>query len=232
MLIASRLKILRSRIDEACSTAGRDPATVSLLAVSKLHSAALIKEAFQAGQILFAENYVQEAVDKMEELANLKLSWHFIGRIQSNKVKFLGGGRFLVIQSVDRASIASALHRLVPEGQTQDIFLQFNVAAESTKGGIIDELDLENLFTFVVDECPSLRVLGLMVMPPLDQPPRPHFAKARELLKRLRRSPRLGTHPMNQLSMGTSADFTEAILEGSTCVRIGTEIFGQRGEIL
>jgi pyridoxal phosphate enzyme (YggS family) len=213
---------------EACTACGRDPDSVRILAVSKLHPLSLVREAVACGQSDFAENYVQEAVDKIDESAGLPLHWHFIGRIQSNKVKFLGGGRFAAIHSIDRASIAEALNTLTPVGTRQDIFLQFNVAAEVTKGGVVEELDLENLFHFVVEHCPRLRVLGLMVMPPLDQSPRPYFARARAFLGRLRGVQVQGLHPLDQLSMGTSSDYAEAIAEGATWIRIGTEIFGER----
>jgi pyridoxal phosphate enzyme (YggS family) len=228
-LIAANLKNLQTRIREACLACGRDPDSVKLLAVSKLHPLSAVRAAFAIGQRDFAENYVQEAVDKMAEAGDLTdLRWHFIGRIQSNKVKFLGGGRFAAIHSIDRASIAEALNHLTLEGTRQDIFLQFNVAAEPTKGGIVEELELENLFHFIVEHCPRLRILGLMVMPPLDRPPRAYFARARTFLLRLRGTQVQALHPLDQLSMGTSRDFAEAIAEGATWIRIGTEIFGER----
>ena len=228
MSVAERLKQLKSRVHECCLICGRDPATVRLLAVSKLHLFSSVREAAAVGQVDFAENYVQEALGKMEEAADLKVRWHFIGRIQSNKERALAGAGFAAIHSIDRASIAEALNALVPDGQRQDIFLQFNAGAELSKGGVVEELDLENLFHFVVEHCLRLRVLGLMVMPPLGQPSRPFFARARTLQARLRGMQVQDLHPMDQLSMGTSHDFAEAIAEGATWLRIGTDIFGQR----
>ena len=228
-MVAARLKNLRERIFEACLVCGRDPGSVQLLAVSKLHPLSLVHAAYREGQRDFAENYVQEALDKiLESTANLPgARWHFIGRIQSNKVKPLAN-RFAAIHSIERASIAEALNALTPEGLRQDIFLQFNVAAEATKGGVVEELDLEKLFHCIVERCPRLRVLGLMVMPPLDQPSRPYFARARTFLARLRGTQVQGFHPLDQLSMGTSGDYAEAIAEGATWIRIGSEIFGER----
>lgn len=230
--VAERLQILKVRIDQACVKACRAPDSVRLLAVSKLQSGQKIRAALNAGQSDFAENYIQEALLKQTELVDLPLHWHFIGRIQSNKVKRLVG-KFSVIHSVDRLSIAEALNRLsVKQNLVQDIFLQFNVANESSKGGMT-EPELEDLLT-AIENCANLRVLGLMVMPPLTADPelvRRHFVQARTVLAKLRA--KFGSrHPLTQLSMGTSADFEVAISEGSTWIRIGTDVFGPREEIV
>jgi hypothetical protein len=225
--VGARLKNLRLRVQEACVASGRAPESVRILAVSKLHSRAAIRAAYDEGQRDFAENYVQEAVDKLDQLASLPVRWHFIGRIQSNKVKFLGGRRFAAIHSVDRVSVAEALNRVAHPDGGQDIFLQFNAAGEASKGGG-DERVIEELAQFVNEKCPRLRVLGLMCMPPLDQPARPFFAQTRALQARLKT--KFPTQPLDQLSMGTSADFSEAIAEGATWIRIGSEIFGPREE--
>ena len=228
MSVAERLNQLNLKIHEACERAGRDRSSVRLLAVSKLHSANLILKAVAWGQLEFAENYVQEALVKQAELHDAKLSWHFIGRIQSNKVKALAAADFNAIHSVDRIEVLEALNKAC--SRRQDIFLQYNVAAEATKGGAGSETELEDLLT-AAKNCANLRVLGLMVMPPLESSAdesRAHFRKAREILSKLRGKFGGEEHPLNELSMGTSSDFAEAIAEGATIIRIGTEIFGPR----
>jgi pyridoxal phosphate enzyme (YggS family) len=233
--VAERLQNLNSRVLETCRRSGRAPESVRVLAVSKAQSLAKIRSAYDSGQREFAENYAQEAVEKLEQLANLPVQWHFIGRIQSNKVKFLAG-RFWAIHSVDRYSIAQALDKQCEAlGRVQNIFLQFNVAGEATKGGAA-EADLENLFNALLGFA-HLRVLGLMVMPPLELEPeaaRGCFALARRKLEELRAglsADALRQHPCAELSMGTSHDFEQAIEEGATWIRVGSEIFGPRVEV-
>ncbi len=227
--VASRLHQVKQRIETACLRAGRSLSDVNLLAVSKLHSPELILQAAEWGQFDFAENYVQEVVFKQEQIADPRVRWHFIGRIQSNKVKMLQN-RFSIIHSVDRFSIAHHLDKLSAP-KVQDIFIQFNVAQEISKAGV-SELELENLVRGV-SACANLRILGLMVMPPpsdVAEDSRTHFREARATLQRLRQTltNELARHPFNQLSMGTSHDFEVAIEEGANWVRIGTDIFGAR----
>lgn len=216
--VADNLNRIRERVESVCRRAGRDPASVRILAVSKAQPIPKIRAAYEAGQKFFAENYVQEAMQKLEQLQSLPVEWHFIGRIQSNKVKFLAG-KFTVIHSVDRTSTAARLNSLSP-GRVQDIFLQYNVAGEESKGGG-GEREVEEMAERAA-EWPNLRVRGLMVMPPLFDNPedaRPFFKKARALAEKLR---------LNELSMGTSSDFEVAIEEGATWIRVGTQIFGER----
>lgn len=227
--VGERLEQVKSRVRSACAAHGRDPASVHVLAVSKLHDIHAIRAAYDHGQRDFAENYAQEALGKLDQLASLPVAWHFIGRIQTNKLKLLAN-RFAVIHSVDRLEVAEKLNALTRE--RQDIFLQFNVAAESSKGGA-DEAGLRALAAAVVSQCPRLRLRGVMVMPPLDQPARPFFARARELTAEIRATFDASSavaHPFDELSMGTSADFEDAIAEGATWIRIGTDIFGPREE--
>jgi pyridoxal phosphate enzyme (YggS family) len=227
--VGDRLKKLKARVEKACVTAGRDPSSVRILAVSKLQSLGKIREAFEEGQKDFAENYAQEALEKIDQLHSMPVDWHFIGRIQSNKVKMLAGGRFRFIHSVDRESVAEALNKLSMRAR-QDVFLQFNVAGEASKAGA-NESGLEQLVKFVAEKCPNLCARGLMVMPPLDSAARGHFRRAREVLAKVRAGltpQQLSQHPLNDLSMGTSADFEDAILEGATWIRVGTDIFGAR----
>ncbi|MGE0527824.1 MAG: YggS family pyridoxal phosphate-dependent enzyme [Bdellovibrionales bacterium] len=226
------MKRLRERVHAACRRSGRPEDAVQILAVSKYQSLNKIREAFDCGQRDFAENYVQEALYKQEQLYAMPVNWHFIGRIQSNKVKFLAG-RFSKIHSVDRGSIVETLHRLAPQ-RPQQIFLQFNAANESTKAGA-DEIEIENLMNFILER-DHIRTLGLMVMPPPTDTPatvRPYFMRARKLMERLRAqlTPEMRErHPLNELSMGTSQDYEVAIEEGSTWIRVGTDVFGPREE--
>lgn len=213
--VGERLQKINSRIASACGRAGRKPESVRVLAVSKLQSIAKIREAYECGQKFFAENYFQEAKAKQEQLVNLPLEWHFIGRIQSNKAKLIAG-RFALIHSVDRVAIVEALAKT---GVAQDILLQYNVAGEASKGGAAEE-ELESMLAAARGT--KLRVRGLMVMPPLTQNAdanRPLFksayAKARAL-------------GLDELSMGTSQDFEVAVEEGATWIRIGTDVFGPR----
>jgi pyridoxal phosphate enzyme (YggS family) len=225
--VAERLQNLNQRIEKACAANRRKPNSVRLLAVSKLQDAGKIREAFITGQTDFAENYIQEALAKRAELGDLRaLRWHFIGRIQSNKVKQLAG-HFHAIHSIDRVEIARSLDRACRAlGQVQDIFLQINLAGEASKGGAgLDQLEH---FLTEAGKCENLRVLGLMVMPPLENS-RTYFQQAHELLRE-KRGLLSERHPFNELSMGTSQDFAEAIAAGATWVRIGSEIFGPREE--
>lgn len=229
MSIAQNLNEIEKKIGEACARSGRTRASVKLLAVSKLQSIEKIREAYEWGQRAFAENYAQEAISKQELLADLKdISWHFIGRIQSNKVKMLAG-RFAVIHSVESLKIADFFNRTE---ERQDILLQFNVAHEASKGGL-EEKNLFSMCEALVNH-QNIRLLGLMVMPPLvanAEEVRPYFRKAAEVLQRIRDKvgPEvLSRHPLTELSMGTSQDFMVAIEEGATWIRLGTNIFGSR----
>ncbi len=217
--IAANLEKINSRIAEACRRAGRSAESVRLLAVSKGQRVEKIRAAYDAGHRSFAENYVQESLDKFSQLENLAIAWHFIGRIQSNKVKALAG-RFRVIHSVDRLSIAKAID--AASTKPQEVFLQYNVADEVSKGGGREKDVIE--LAKAVSAMKNLRVTGIMVMPPLFENPeeaRPFFRKARDLA---------GSFGFRELSMGTSHDFEVAIEEGATWVRVGTDIFGPRGE--
>ena len=229
--VAARLKNLTARVEAACERSGRALSSVQILAVSKKHTLEAVRAAVLCEQRDFAENYVQEAIEKVGQASDLSVRWHFIGRIQSNKVKQLVG-KFYAIHSVDRVEILRLLNQTcASQASTQNIFLQFNVAAEASKGGV-SEVALTELCAEAL-ACSHLRVLGLMVMPPLREDPedsRRDFAHAREVLRGLREVHvhQLEQHPLDQLSMGTSQDFEVAIEEGSTWIRVGTDIFGPR----
>lgn len=232
MSIAKNLQLVRQKIKAAANECGRDPHSVKLLAVSKTHPVTLILEAYQEGQRLFGENYVQESLEKIEKLSAQKMDWHFIGRLQSNKVKQVVG-KFKLIHSVDRESLAKIIsEKALAVGIVQPVLLQVNLADEGTKGGTSAAESVELAKKMMT--LPGLSLEGLMAMPPIDAPAeisRGYFRKLKEILAEIRQNSSaedLQRHTLNELSMGTSGDFKEAISEGATIVRIGTEIFGQR----
>ncbi|VXA96048.1 putative enzyme [Pseudomonas sp. 8AS] len=220
--IAENIAKVRERIREAAQASQRDLATIGLLAVSKTKPAAAIREAHAAGVRDFGENYLQEALGKQLELADLDLTWHFIGPIQSNKTKAIAE-HFAWVHSVDRLKIAERLAAQRPAGLPPlNICLQVNVSGEASKSGCTpDELPA---LAQAVTQLPQLRLRGLMTIPePTDDPAEQHaaFARLRELRDRL-------DPGLDSLSMGMSHDLEAAIAEGATWVRIGTALFGAR----
>ena len=227
MSIAENLRIIRGRIADAALRAGRDPEAVRLVAVSKTKPAAAIAEAWESGQAVFGENYVQELVAKSAELPE-GISWHFIGNLQSNKVRQIAG-LVEMIHSVDRISLAQEIDRQWGAlGRSCDILIQVNISHEATKGGTSSA----ELLTLVqeVAVLPNLRVKGLMTMPPFFDDPeaaRPYFKALRELAGEVEAAGIAGVE-MRELSMGMSGDFEAAIAEGATLVRVGSALFGER----
>jgi hypothetical protein len=223
--IAQNLEAVRLRIAAAAQRAGRDPALVRLVAVSKTMPAARLQEAVAAGQRLFGENYLQEARGKIAALPE-SVIWHFIGHLQSNKAK--GAVElFSLIHGVDRLKLAWALDAAAASlGKVQDILVQVNLAGEASKSGAAPEEVPELVRQFNL--LPHLKVLGLMTMPPFLDPEavRPYFAALRELRDHCRDLTGL---PLPELSMGMSGDFEAAVAEGATLVRVGAAIFGSRG---
>ena len=222
--IAQNLAEVRRRIAAAAHRAGRDPAAVRLVAVSKTMPLELIRQAVAAGQRLFGENYLQEAQPKIEALGQAA-SWHFIGHLQSKKAKAVVALCEL-IHGVDRLKLAQALDAAAAQmGKVQDILMQVNLAEEATKSGVAPEAAPELLRE--ISHLPHLRLMGLMTMPPFLAPEavRPYFRALRELRDRLTD---LSGQPLPELSMGMSGDFEVAIEEGATLVRVGTAIFGSR----
>lgn len=220
--IPENIAKVRTRIRAAAQAAGRDPQAVCLLAVSKTKPAAALREAFACGQQDFGENYLQEALAKQAELADLALVWHFIGPIQSNKTRALAE-HFAWVHSVDRLKIAERLSAQRPAHlPALNICLQVNVSGEASKSGCAPE-ELPALATAVA-ALPGLRLRGLMAIPePTDDRAAQHAAFAR--LRQLRDSLPM---PLDTLSMGMSDDLEAAIAEGATWVRIGSALFGAR----
>jgi len=225
--IAENLKLIRQRIDDAARRAGRDPASVRLVAVSKTKPVSAIVEARDSGQLLFGENYVQELVAKVAELPD-GVSWHFIGGLQSNKVRQIAGLVDL-IHSVDRISLAREIDRQWGAlGRCCDVLIQVNISREATKGGTSSQ-DLLDLVTEAAGLA-HLRIRGLMTMPPFFDDPeaaRPYFRRLRELAGEVEAAGIAGVE-MAELSMGMSGDFEAAIAEGATLVRVGSALFGER----
>jgi pyridoxal phosphate enzyme (YggS family) len=223
--LVERLHAVRDRIACAARSAGRTPQDVSLVAVSKLHPARAVATLAAAGQLDFGESYVQEASAKQAELAHLALRWHCIGHVQTNKAKN-AAGHFFCIHSMDSLKLARSLRRHIPASQRQRVLVQVNVGREEQKSGIRPE-ELPGLAEQVA-QMPELEPAGLMCLPPFFDNgalSRPYFALLRELCEDLRT--RLGL-ALPELSMGMSGDFVEAIAEGATLVRIGTDLFGPR----
>ena len=227
MSIAENLAHIQQRISAAARRVGRDPSEIRLVAVSKTQSAGAVNEAERAGQRLFGENYVQELLAKTPEIAE-PVEWHFIGSLQSNKVKYLVN-LVTMIHSVDRLSLAQEISRQWEKvGKRCDILLEVNIAGEATKGGTT----AETLLALVRDvaRLPHLRIRGLMTMPPFfDEPEeaRPYFRELRRLAGVIAAADIPGVE-MKELSMGMSGDFEAAIEEGATLVRVGTALFGER----
>lgn len=206
--IAERLAELRAAL----------PAGVTLIAVSKTQPAEAIREAYAAGQRDFGENYAQEWRAKADALADLPdLRWHFIGGLQTNKVKYLAG-RVACVHTVDRLELARELsRRFAAKGATARVFLEVNVGGEASKEGCAPA-QLPDLAREVA-ALPAVEVVGLMCIPPAEGDPRPHFRTLRGLRDAL---------GLRELSMGMSGDWRVAVEEGATLVRIGTAIFGAR----
>ncbi len=225
--ITHKLHDVRRRISQACSDAGRPESAVTLLAVSKTFPAEAVREAHAAGQTAFGENYVQEALDKISALADLRstLQWHLIGPLQSNKTRVVAEA-FDWVQSVDRLKIAQRLSEQRPAHLPPlQVCIQVNSSGEDSKSGVTpaDALALAR----AVAALPRLQLRGLMALPA----PSPDSGEQRRALSAVRElfhSLRTQGLPLDTLSMGMSADLEAAIVEGSTMVRVGTALFGHR----
>ncbi len=216
--IGDNLQAVRARIDRAARAAGRDPAAVTLLAVSKTHSVARIEEARAAGQRAFGENYVQEALEKMGRLPALE--WHLVGPLQSNKTR-LAAARFDWVQTLQSEKIARRLSESRPAGLAPlNALIQVNVSGEASKSGTRPEDVLP--LSRKISVLPRLKLRGLMAIPEPGAD-RSRYREVKEIFDRLK-----GEFGFDTLSLGMSDDMELAIAEGATLVRIGTAIFGAR----
>jgi len=229
--ISDNIAGVERRIAEAARRAGRDPGEISLVAVSKTHPPERIREAYAAGVRLFGENRVQEFVGKTKSLRDLRdAEWHMIGHLQSNKAA-KAVELFAAVDSVDSLRLAQRLNAAAQQfGKRLKVLIEINVGGEAAKSGVAPEsTELEELLRGAA-ELEHLDFRGLMTVPPFSEDPqlaRPYFRKLRALREEIagRQWPRV---TMSVLSMGMSHDFEVAIEEGSTCVRVGTAIFGER----
>jgi len=225
--IAANLNSIQTRIAAACQRTGRDPASVTLMAVTKTHPPETVQVAAELGILFVGENKVQEARAKIP-LCPGRLRWHMIGHLQSNKVRD-AVELFEMIQGVDSLAIAQEINkRCEAASKTMPILLEVNVAGEASKFGYAPERLLAELAE--INALPRIEVHGLMCIPPWKpdaEQVRPHFRQARELKQRCEDI--LGA-PLPQLSMGMSGDFEVAIEEGATLVRLGTALFGERAK--
>lgn len=227
-MIEQNLKNIRASIHDVTTRCGRNPDDIKLVAVSKRFPVDAIKQALSAGQILFGENYIQEAVEKKNELQNT-IQLHFIGNLQSNKAKVCADTCDMV-ETVDRFKIASALNkRCEQKNRFLNILVQVNIGFDDNKSGVLPE-NTEALLQ-QIQHLEKIRVMGLMTMPPFTPDPedaRPYFRKLRLLAEDMKTKGLLGHYGAIELSMGMSHDYHVAIEEGATYIRVGTAIFGQR----
>ena len=232
MSLKERLTELSAELAELATEAGRSPEEIKLIAVSKTHPSELIAEAFQAGQVRFGENRVQEASEKIERLQKPGIEWHLIGHLQKNKARFCPG-RFDWIHSVDSQELLELLEKQCAlQRQSIQILLQANLSQEDSKSGVSDYNNLCRLLEKAQD-CQWLSCRGLMTMAAATDDAneiRRTFAQLRTWLEKLRNEFNLTT--FTELSMGMSSDYRIAIAEGATMIRLGTALFGERAKPL
>ncbi|MBI5924892.1 MAG: YggS family pyridoxal phosphate-dependent enzyme [Aquabacterium sp.] len=225
--IANNLQLVRARINQACSRVGRAPDSVTLLAVSKTFPAETVREAFHAGQRKFGENYVQEAIDKIAALGDLRdqIEWHMIGPLQSNKTRVVAE-QFDWVHTVDRLKIAQRLNEQRPAHLPPlQVCIQVNTSGEASKSGAAPDEALE--LARSVMNLPRLRLRGVMALPAPTSDPALQKAELRNVRVVF---DTLRSHgiPLDTLSMGMSGDMEVAVEEGSSMLRVGTALFGNR----
>jgi pyridoxal phosphate enzyme (YggS family) len=226
--ITDRLAGIRERIAAAARSAGRDPSSVRLVAVSKTFPIDSIREAYAAGQRDFGENRVQEALQKIASATDLSIRWHLLGHLQANKAR-KAGPAFSAIHSIDSVELLQKVDAAAVEsGRTPELLIQVDLAGETTKFGA-SPAEVPRVLEAAA-ACRAARVTGLMTLPPVPESPedaRPWFTRLRDLRDGWVASG-VPAAMLRELSMGMSADFEVAIQEGSTMVRVGTAIFGSR----
>lgn len=229
MDLRENIQKVRSGIDAAAVAAGRDPSSVTLLAATKTQSSDTIRAAIQAGITVCGENRVQELTAHLDDFAYDGAAVHFIGHLQTNKVKFVVG-RVDLIESVSSLKLLEAINAQAAKlNLVQDILLEINIGREQTKSGFVPEEALAAARRAV--ELPSVRLRGLMAIPPVSAQPggsRPFFRQMQKLYVDIRHSLEDNGMRVSCLSMGMSADYPDAVAEGATLVRVGTALFGPR----
>ncbi|MCX6552266.1 MAG: YggS family pyridoxal phosphate-dependent enzyme [Acidobacteria bacterium] len=226
--IAANLADVRNRLARATARAGRPLTSIRLVAISKTHPVDCVRAAFAAGQTVFGENRVQEALEKISVTSDIPIEWHLVGHLQSNKVR-KAAGAFACVHSIDGADLLRRVDDAAAEADsTPELFVQVDLAGEPTKHGA--EADALLSIFDTAGSCRAATVTGLMVLPPFTPDPedaRPYFRRLRELREELAGRGVPGAM-LQELSMGMSHDFEVAIEEGATLVRVGTAIFGAR----
>ena len=227
-MISDRLSQIRARMAAAAGTAGRDPSSIRLVAVSKTFPVEAVREAYAAGQREFGENRVQEGLQKIGETTDLTIRWHLLGHLQTNKAR-KAGPAFAMVQSVDSVELIQKLDAAALEsGRTPELLIQVDLAREATKFGASPR-EVPRLFD-AAGACRAATVVGLMTLPPVPDTPedaRPWFRRLRGLRDEWLAAG-VPASMLRELSMGMSGDFEVAIEEGATIVRVGTAIFGSR----
>ena len=223
-----RIAHIETKVQEAALRAGRNPEEIRLVAVSKTKPVEMVAEAFEAGQRIFGENYIQEAVEKIQRLEEKDIQWHFIGHLQSKKSKY-AAGNFELIHSVDSLKLATELNKqAAKKGVLQNILIQVNTSGEESKSGTT-EVEVVQMIREIA-ELKHVAIKGLMTMPAFFDDPegaRPFFKQLRQIKERIE-TLAIPNVEMKELSMGMTGDFEVAIEEGATLVRVGTAIFGPR----
>ena len=222
-VVCQNVQRIEERILQACQRSGRSREEIILLGASKYADAEKIRQAYQCGVKVFGESRAQDFLKKLEILKDLPIDWHFIGRLQTNKVKYIID-KVSLIHSVDRPNLAEEINKRAEKIQkVQDVLIEVNVGGEETKGGVSPE-ELKNLFEYCLN-LKNIRVLGLMTIPPYEEDPervRPYFIKLRKLKEKLEEDYKIR---LIHLSMGMSNDFEVAVEEGATILRIGSALF-------
>ena len=221
-MLADKLNLVKKNIEEACDTAGRSPQEVTLIAVSKTKPVEMLKEAYDAGARVFGENKVQEILDKYDQMPS-DVQWHMIGHLQRNKVKYIID-KVTLIHAVDRYSLLKEIEKQAAKRDLEmPVLIQVNIAKEESKHGFeVEEID--EVFNSLKDY-PHVKVRGLMMMAPHieSSETEKYFKMTQELLQRLQKD--YPMYQLDQLSMGMSNDYHEALNHGSTMIRIGSALF-------
>ena len=221
-MLADKLNLVKKNIEEACDTAGRSPQEVTLIAVSKTKPVEMLKEAYDAGARVFGENKVQEILDKYDQMPS-DVQWHMIGHLQRNKVKYIID-KVTLIHAVDRYSLLKEIEKQAAKRDLEmPVLIQVNIAKEESKHGFeVEEID--EVFNSLKDY-PHVKVRGLMMMAPHieSSETEKYFKMTQELLQRLQKD--YPMYQLDQLSMGMSNDYHEALKHGSTMIRIGSALF-------
>ncbi len=227
-MIADNLAKVKSNIAETARACGRDPADIRLIAVSKTVDSQRIANAYDAGQNLFGENRVQDALEKIDLLTSKQILWHLIGHLQKNKVKYIIG-KFDMVHSIDSFPLAEMVHKKsLEQGVVTTVLMQVNISGEESKNGLPPDQVQDILLR--VSQLSGLQVKGLMTIPPMQSDPeasRKYFAELRQLRDQLA-GQSIKNIQLDELSMGMSNDYRVAVQEGATLVRVGTAIFGDR----